>query len=32
LGIDWPLVDNEPPILSEKDMKGARLSEAEVYD
>jgi dTDP-4-dehydrorhamnose 3,5-epimerase len=32
LGIDWPLVNNEPPILSEKDMKGVRLSEAEVYD
>jgi dTDP-4-dehydrorhamnose 3,5-epimerase len=32
LGIDWPLVKGESPILSEKDGKGARLSEAEVYD
>jgi dTDP-4-dehydrorhamnose 3,5-epimerase len=32
LGIDWPLENNRLPILSEKDMKGTRLSEAEVYD
>jgi dTDP-4-dehydrorhamnose 3,5-epimerase len=32
LGIAWPLVNGESPILSEKDGKGARLSEAEVYD
>ncbi len=32
LGIDWPILDGEPPVLSEKDKKGALLSEAETYD
>jgi dTDP-4-dehydrorhamnose 3,5-epimerase len=32
LGIDWPATEGESPILSEKDMKGALLSEAETYD
>jgi dTDP-4-dehydrorhamnose 3,5-epimerase len=32
LGIDWPITNGESPILSEKDMKGALLSEAETYE
>jgi dTDP-4-dehydrorhamnose 3,5-epimerase len=32
LGIDWPVINGESPILSEKDMKGALLSEAETYE
>ncbi|MBW2020902.1 MAG: dTDP-4-dehydrorhamnose 3,5-epimerase [Deltaproteobacteria bacterium] len=32
VGIDWPLVDGKPPILSFKDAKGKRLSEAEVFE
>ena len=32
LGIDWPLTHGESPILSEKDMKGVLLSEAETYE
>ncbi len=32
LGIDWPIINGEPPILSEKDSKGVFLSEAETYD
>jgi dTDP-4-dehydrorhamnose 3,5-epimerase len=32
LGITWPLVDGQPPILSEKDAQGKRLGEAEVYE
>lgn len=32
LGIDWPLIDNQPPTLSDKDRKGAPLSEAEVFE
>ena len=31
LGIEWPLVEGRPPILSEKDQRGKPLSEAEVY-
>jgi dTDP-4-dehydrorhamnose 3,5-epimerase len=32
LGIDWPILNDEIPILSEKDGKGALLSEAETYE
>jgi dTDP-4-dehydrorhamnose 3,5-epimerase len=32
LGIDWPMVSGELPIMAEKDMKGALLSEAETYE
>jgi dTDP-4-dehydrorhamnose 3,5-epimerase len=32
LGIDWPLVDGRPPILSAKDAQGKPLSESETYD
>jgi dTDP-4-dehydrorhamnose 3,5-epimerase len=32
LGIDWPLSDAAPPILAEKDIHGAPLSQADVYD
>ena len=31
LNIDWPLLDGQPPLLSPKDAKGRRLSEADVY-
>jgi len=32
LGIDWPLVDGQPPILSAKDAVGKLLSESELFD
>ena len=32
LGIDWPAINGELPILSEKDAKGSLLSAAEAYD
>ncbi len=32
LGIDWPIINGGLPTLSEKDMKGMLLSEAETYD
>lgn len=32
LGIDWPVIDGELPILSAKDAKGSLLSETETYD
>jgi len=32
LGIEWPLVDGQPPLLSTKDANGKPLSEAEVYE
>jgi len=32
LGIDWPLVDGQPPALSTKDAQGKMLSEAELFD
>jgi len=32
LGIDWPIINGEPPILSAKDRQGALLSEAETYE
>ena len=31
LGIPWPLVDGQPPILSKKDAEGTPLSQAETY-
>ena len=31
LGIDWPLVDGQPPLLSAKDAVGQLLSNAEVF-
>jgi len=32
LGIEWPLMNGRPPILSEKDAHGKLLSEAELFD
>jgi dTDP-4-dehydrorhamnose 3,5-epimerase len=32
VGIDWPLVDGQPPLLSPKDARGRRLIDAEVFD
>ena len=32
IGIDWPLLDGEEPILSDKDRTGLPLKDAEVYD
>ena len=32
IGIDWPLLEEEKPILSEKDQLGLPLKDAEVYD
>jgi len=32
LGIDWPLINGGLPIMAEKDMNGALLSEAETYE
>jgi dTDP-4-dehydrorhamnose 3,5-epimerase len=32
LGIEWPLVDGRPPILSPKDLAGASFRKAEVFD
>ena len=31
VGIDWPLVDGEAPLLSQKDAGGLSLAEAEVF-
>jgi dTDP-4-dehydrorhamnose 3,5-epimerase len=31
LNIDWPLMDDEAPLLSEKDRAGARLGDADLY-
>ena len=31
IGIEWPLVDNQQPSLSEKDQQGLSLSNAEVF-
>jgi dTDP-4-dehydrorhamnose 3,5-epimerase len=31
LGIKWPLAPGEKPILSDKDARGVRLADAEVY-
>ena len=32
LGVDWPLVAGEKPLISSKDARGLRLKEAELYD
>jgi dTDP-4-dehydrorhamnose 3,5-epimerase len=32
LGIPWPLVDGQPPILSKKDAEAMLLSQAETYE
>jgi dTDP-4-dehydrorhamnose 3,5-epimerase len=32
LGIEWPLVDGNPPMLSTKDSRAPRLGEAELFD
>lgn len=32
LGIKWPLLDGQTPILSEKDSQGKLLSEADLFD
>lgn len=32
IGIQWPLLEDQPPILSEKDANGALLAQAEVFD
>ncbi len=32
IGIEWPLLDNKPPLLSEKDAHGVLLKDAELYD
>ncbi len=32
IGIRWPLVAGEEPLLSEKDRRGTPLAQAEVYD
>jgi dTDP-4-dehydrorhamnose 3,5-epimerase len=32
LNIAWPLVNNQPPILSAKDVQGKRLAEADVFE
>jgi dTDP-4-dehydrorhamnose 3,5-epimerase len=32
VGIDWPLINGEPPIMSQKDMAGLPLSQSEVYE
>jgi dTDP-4-dehydrorhamnose 3,5-epimerase len=32
LGIEWPLLNGQPPVLSQKDIQGKLLSEAELFD
>jgi dTDP-4-dehydrorhamnose 3,5-epimerase len=32
LGIEWPLLNGQPPTLSKKDSQGKLLSEAELFD
>ena len=32
MGIDWPLLSGQAPLLSARDAKGAPLSQAEVFD
>lgn len=32
LGIEWPLVNGQPPALAAKDAQGKRLAEAELFD
>lgn len=31
VGIAWPLIDDKPPLLSDKDRAGSKLSEAELF-
>lgn len=32
LKIEWPLVDNNPPVLSENDFQGKRINDADIYE
>jgi dTDP-4-dehydrorhamnose 3,5-epimerase len=32
VGIEWPLINGQPPLLSEKDTQGKLLSEAELFE
>ena len=32
LGIEWPLINGQPPLLSKKDSHGKLLSESELFD
>jgi dTDP-4-dehydrorhamnose 3,5-epimerase len=32
LGIEWPLINGQAPLVSEKDMQGKSFSEAELFD
>ena len=32
VGVEWPILVEAPPIVSEKDSHGAPLSQAELYD
>lgn len=32
IGINWPVIAGENPVLSEKDQQGKPLSEADIYD
>lgn len=32
LGIQWPLIDGQPPMLSAKDIEGKPFSETEIYE
>jgi dTDP-4-dehydrorhamnose 3,5-epimerase len=32
VGIEWPMINGKPPLLSEKDARGGHLKEIEVFD
>jgi dTDP-4-dehydrorhamnose 3,5-epimerase len=32
IGVKWPLVDGKAPLLSERDARGMRLSDAEIFE
>jgi dTDP-4-dehydrorhamnose 3,5-epimerase len=32
LGIEWPLMNGQPPLVSEKDLQGKPFLEAEIFD
>jgi dTDP-4-dehydrorhamnose 3,5-epimerase len=32
INVVWPLIDNQPPVLSAKDAQGRLLSQAEVFE
>jgi dTDP-4-dehydrorhamnose 3,5-epimerase len=32
IGVEWPLLEGSPPILSDKDRHGKQLAEAELFD